>query len=68
MPNFLVGWSRSRILRAIFLGTTLGLAVTGQILAADLKIFMAGDESKAYVESEQKSVLSLINNLGLVKK
>jgi len=33
-----------------------------------LDLFMAGDEFKAYVESEQKNVLSLVNNLGLVKK
>ncbi len=31
-------------------------------------LFMPGDEFKAYVESEQKNVLNLVNNLGLVKK
>ena len=29
---------------------------------------MGGDEFKAYVESEQKTVLTLVTNLGLVKK
>ena len=29
---------------------------------------MPGDEFKAYVESEQKNVLTLVNTLGLVKK
>ena len=33
-----------------------------------LDLFMAGDEFKAYVESEQKTVLALVNALGLVKK
>lgn len=33
-----------------------------------LDLFMAGDEFKAYVESEQKNVLTLVNNLGLVKR
>jgi putative tricarboxylic transport membrane protein len=33
-----------------------------------LDLFMAGDEFKAYVESEQKTVLALVSNLGLVKK
>jgi putative tricarboxylic transport membrane protein len=33
-----------------------------------LDLFMGGDEFKAYVESEQKNVLALVNNLGLVKK
>ena len=33
-----------------------------------LDLFMAGDEFKAYVESEQKTVLALVTNLGLVKK
>jgi putative tricarboxylic transport membrane protein len=31
-------------------------------------LLMAGDEFKPYVESEQKNVLTLVNNLGLVKK
>jgi len=33
-----------------------------------IDLFMPGDEFKAYVESEQKNVLSLVNTLGLVKK
>ena len=33
-----------------------------------LDLFMAGDEFKSYVESEQKNVLTLVNALGLVKK
>jgi len=41
-------------------------------LAADLKIIVpaapGGDEFKAYVESEQKTGLTLVTNLGLVKK
>jgi len=40
MPNFLISFCRSRIFRAAFLGTTLGSAVTGQVLAADLKIIV----------------------------
>jgi putative tricarboxylic transport membrane protein len=31
-------------------------------------LLMAGDEFKSYVESEQKNVLTLVNNLALVKK
>ena len=31
-------------------------------------MFMAGDEFKNYVEAEQKTVLKLVNDLGLVKK
>jgi putative tricarboxylic transport membrane protein len=31
-------------------------------------LFMAGDDFKSYVESEQKNVLALVNTLGLVKK
>ena len=31
-------------------------------------LFLPGDEFKTYVESEQKNVLALVNNLGLVKK
>jgi putative tricarboxylic transport membrane protein len=31
-------------------------------------LFMAGDDFKNYVESEQKNVLALVNTLGLVKK
>jgi len=31
-------------------------------------LFLAGDDFKAYVEAEQKTVLSLVNTLGLVKK
>ena len=31
-------------------------------------LLLTGDEFKAYVEAEQKAVLSLVNNLGLVKK
>jgi putative tricarboxylic transport membrane protein len=40
------------------------------LLAKDewLDLFMAGDEFKAYVESEQKNVLALVQNLGLVKQ
>ena len=33
-----------------------------------IDLFMPGDEFKAYVESEQKNVLALVNTLGLVKK
>jgi len=33
-----------------------------------IDLFMPGDEFKAYVETEQKNVLSLVTNLGLVKK
>ena len=33
-----------------------------------LDLYMGGDEFKAYVEAEQKNVLMLVNNLGLVKK
>jgi putative tricarboxylic transport membrane protein len=33
-----------------------------------IDLFMPGDEFKAYVESEQKNVLTLVNTLGLVKK
>lgn len=32
-----------------------------------LDLFMAGDEFKAYIETEQKNVLGLVTNLGLVK-
>ena len=31
-------------------------------------LYMGGDDFKNYIESEQKSVLSLVNTLGLVKK
>ena len=31
-------------------------------------LLLTGDEFKAYVEAEQKAVLALVNNLGLVKK
>ena len=31
-------------------------------------LFMSGDEFKAYVEAEQKTVLALVTHLGLVKK
>ncbi len=31
-------------------------------------LFIAGDEFKAYVDTEQKNVLALVTNLGLVKK
>jgi putative tricarboxylic transport membrane protein len=33
-----------------------------------LDLLIAGDEFKAYVEAEQKTVLNLVNTLGLVKK
>jgi putative tricarboxylic transport membrane protein len=33
-----------------------------------IDLFMPGDEFKAYIESEQKTVNALVNNLGLVKK
>jgi len=32
MPNFLVSFSRNRIVRSAFLGATLRLAVTGPVL------------------------------------
>lgn len=33
-----------------------------------LDLYMGGDEFKSYVEAEQKTVLNLVNTLGLVKK